>query len=57
MHPNYYEAEWLTRFKLKEAMERTRKGYRRMRGKRETCDKKVETRAIAPALRKSGSPC
>ena len=57
MHPNYYEAEWLTRFKLREAIERTKRGYSGKLIKRQTRGKRVEARAIAPALRKSSNPC
>jgi hypothetical protein len=57
MHPNYYEAEWLTKFKLRESIGRTEQGYSSKRIKRQTRAKRVEARAIAPALRKSSSPC
>lgn len=57
MQPNYYEAEWLTKFKMREAIGRTKQGYSSKRIKRQTRSKRVEARAIAPALRKSSSPC
>ena len=57
MQPNYYEAEWLTKFKMREAIGRTKQGYSSKRIKRQTRSKRVEARAIAPALGKSSSPC
>jgi len=57
MHLNYYEAEWLMKFKLREAMRRTRNGVNGVRGRRRKVRKHVEPLPVVPALRKSGSPC
>jgi len=57
MHLNYYEAEWLMKFKLREAMKRTRSGISGVRSQRRRVRKHVEPLPVAPVLRKSGSPC
>jgi len=57
MNLNYYEAEWLTKFKLKEAMRLTRKGLYGFGRARRHGTKPVDFRRVAPALTNSGSPC
>ena len=57
MHLNYYEAEWLTKLKLREAMKLTRRGIKGTRWEHKTASKRVEPMPMAPALCKSGSPC
>ena len=57
MNLNYYEAEWLVKFKLKEAMRLTSKGFREIHRARRHATKPVDSRRLAPALTKSGSPC
>jgi len=57
MNLNYYEAEWLAKFKLKEAISLSRKGFYGIRKTRRRAAKPVDSRRVAPALTKSGSPC
>lgn len=57
MYPNYYEAEWLTRFKLKETIERSKRRYGNRLVKPQTRGKRVDARVLVPALRKSSNPC
>ncbi len=57
MHLNYYEAEWLIKYRMKEARKLTNRGFGSIRTKRAARGKRIETPAIAPVLRKSSNPC
>ena len=54
---NYYEAEWLTKLKLQEAIGKTRKDNNPFHTRRNQPVKGLDKAVVAPVLRDTGSPC
>lgn len=57
MHLNYYEAEWLTKYKLRESLNQSRKDNQAIRSARRRRSKRIGARPIAPVLRNSDCRC
>jgi len=57
MNLNYYEAEWLTKLKLREATGETRKENKPIHPRQNQPVKGLDRAVVAPVLRNTGSPC